>query len=143
MKQMKSAKVYQLLIGICLILLLLGFLLIYLYGPKETEEKVVESNPNLIENGIHVRTGLVDAHGLQVVVNNCTTCHSSKLITQNRMGAEQWNATIRWMQKTQGLWDLGENQEIIVNYLVENYPPLEKGRRAALKDIEWYRLDTR
>ncbi|MGB4973037.1 MAG: hypothetical protein WBO32_10295, partial [Cyclobacteriaceae bacterium] len=28
-----------------------------------------------IENGIHVRTGLVDAEGLMTVVNNCTYCH--------------------------------------------------------------------
>lgn len=98
-------------------------------------------DPDLIVEGVHVRTGLVDAKGLQEVITNCTTCHSSKLIIQNRMGKEQWNASIRWMQETQGLWDLGENQEIIVDYLTTNYPTFKKGRRASLTEIEWYPLD--
>ena len=93
-----------------------------------------------IENGIHVKTGLIDAKGLEIVINNCTNCHSAKLVTQNKMSAERWNATIRWMQKTQNLWDLGENQKIIVDYLVANYPVEEKGRRSALSNIEWYEL---
>ncbi|WJJ97028.1 monoheme cytochrome C [Algibacter luteus] len=101
----------------------------------------VEVDEDRIENGIHVRTGLIDAEGLMVVVNNCTNCHSSKLVTQNRMNAERWNATIKWMQETQNLWDLGRNQEVIVNYLVTNYPPKAKGRRAVLTDIDWYELE--
>jgi cytochrome c1 len=93
-----------------------------------------------IENGIHLRTGLVDAEGLMTVVNNCTNCHSAKLVTQNRMNEERWIATIRWMQETQNLWDLGNNEAIIVDYLVTNYPPKSKGRRENLSNIEWYAL---
>lgn len=93
-----------------------------------------------IENGIHVRTGLKDAPGLKLVIQNCTNCHSSKLVTQNRMSKERWNATIRWMQKTQNLWELGDKQEVIVDYLVTNYPVEDKGRRVSLADIEWYTL---
>ena len=99
-----------------------------------------EDNYDRIENGIHVRTGLVEAEGLMEVVNNCTNCHSALLVTQNRMNEERWIATIRWMQETQNLWDLGKNEEIIVNYLVTNYPPSKKGRRANLQNIEWYEL---
>ena len=72
------------------------------------------------------------------MVANCTACHSAKLITQNRMDAKGWAATIRWMQQTQNLWDLGENEELIIDYLVTNYPVKPKGRRQNLKDIEWY-----
>ena len=55
------------------------------------------------------------------------------------MSAERWNETIEWMQETQNLWDLGENQEVIVNYLVTNYPPdVAGGRRSNLTNIEWY-----
>jgi hypothetical protein len=93
-----------------------------------------------IENGIHLRTGLIDAPGRIETIGNCTTCHSSKLIIQNRMDKEHWVATIRWMQETQKLWDLGANEEVIINYLVTNYPPIKKGRRANLTDIEWYEL---
>ncbi len=57
------------------------------------------------------------------------------------MNKERWNATIRWMQETQNLWPLGEKQKIIVDYLVKNYPPIDKGRRANLEEIEWYALE--
>ncbi len=105
-------------------------------------EDLNKKDRDLIEDGIHVRTGLIDAEGMFVVIGNCTNCHSAKLVTQNRMTAERWNETIKWMQETQNLWDLGENQEIIVNYLVTNYPPKKSGmRRSNLTDIEWYETE--
>lgn len=113
-----------------------------IFGNKGTKPiySTIAENEDKIENGIHIRTGLIDAEGLITVVNNCTNCHSAKLVVQNKMSAESWNATIKWMQETQNLWDLGSNQEIIVNYLVTNYPALAKGRRMVLKDIDWYTL---
>lgn len=108
-------------------------------GKNEISMEVLDED-NSIENGIHLRTGFIDAEGLMTVVNNCTNCHSSKLVIQNRMNTERWNATIKWMQETQNLWDLGDNQEIIVNYLVTNYPPVDTGRRENLSKIEWYDL---
>ncbi len=115
------------------------------FSNQEPEETIVavpqEDDYDKIENGIHVRTGLIDAPGLMETVTNCTNCHSSKLVTQNRMSAERWKATIRWMQETQNLWDLGKNEDIIINYLVENYPQKASGRREILSDIEWYVLD--
>jgi len=110
--------------------------------PDATESSTEEVDRNLIVDGIHVKTGLVEADGLFVVVGNCTNCHSAKLITQNRMTAERWNETIKWMQETQNLWDLGDNQKIIVDYLVTNYPPKKSGmRRANLTNIEWYEAE--
>lgn len=100
------------------------------------DEKEVE-----FKDGIHLRTGLIEAQGVMTVISNCTSCHSSKIILQNRMSAESWNTTIKWMQETQNLWDLGENQEIIVNYLTTNYPIEEKGRRENLSNIDWYELE--
>ncbi|MEP2669643.1 MAG: cytochrome C [Cyclobacteriaceae bacterium] len=110
--------------------------------PEIVINKVEVDDFDKIENGIHVRTGLVDAEGLMTVVNNCTYCHSAKIILQNRMNTERWNATIRWMQETQNLGDLGSNQEVIVNYLVTNYPPKMIGRREILTNIDWYELKT-
>lgn len=94
-----------------------------------------------IENGIHLRTGFVDGEGLMTVVNNCTNCHSAKLVTQNRMTADGWQATIKWMQETQNLWDLGKNEEIIVDYLAEYYAPERKGRRQNVTNVVWYKLE--
>lgn len=110
-------------------------------GDYAVAEVVQEVDENLIENGIHVRTGLIVDEGYMEVVNNCTACHSAKLVTQNRMNAERWAATIDWMQETQNLWDLGRNEEIIINYLVKNYPQIKIGRRALLTNIEWYELE--
>ena len=142
---------YRLTLLTLALVVFMGFIIVYsTYDPQFTafrskpeivEQTAIVDDENKIENGIHVRTGLVDAEGLMTVVNNCTNCHSAKLIMQNRMSAERWNATIRWMQETQNLWDLGTNQEVIVNYLVTNYPPKKKGRRENLANIEWYELE--
>ena len=144
-------KVYRLVVfTFSLFIVTGGILVYYMFNPNflnfdsNTETFVVtpiELDEDRIENGIHVSTGLVDADGLMTVVNNCTNCHSAKLVTQNRMSAEGWNTTIKWMQETQNLWDLGKNQEVIVSYLVKNYPPKSKGWRMVLTDIDWYELE--
>ncbi len=131
-------------------LLLIAFVLLFIFlsNPNMIDELVENSTSTSkiekmdgVENGIHVQTGLINGEGLNTVIANCTGCHSAQLVIQNRMNKERWNATIRWMQETQNLWDLGENQEVIVNYLVTNYPPLEKGRRTNLEDVKWYVLE--
>ncbi len=103
----------------------------------------VSDEPEGVENGIHVATGLVYAEGFEIVSSACTGCHSAKLITQSRATREGWIDMIRWMQKTQGLWDLGEYEKPIVDYLAEHYAPEEEGRRQPLKvdEIEWYVLE--
>ena len=136
-----------------LFMLVCGFLTYLLFDPtlsafqtkSPPADYVVVEEPeddfDKIENGIHLRTGFVEGEGLMAVVNNCTNCHSAKLVTQNRMSKERWLATIRWMQETQNLWDLGKNEEIIVNYLATHYAPTKKGRRQNLENIEWYVLE--
>ena len=106
----------------------------------EIVDMPVEVDFDKIENGIHLRTGFIDAPGMIETIQNCTNCHSSKLVIQNRMNAERWKSTIKWMQETQNLWELGENETVIINYLVTNYPPKKVGRRAALTDVDWYQL---
>ena len=112
-------------------------------GEYVVVSEISEEDFDKIENGVHVRTGFIEDDGLMLVVNNCTNCHSSKLVTQNRMSKERWLATIRWMQEAQNLWDLGANEEAIVNYLAKNYAPTSKGRRQNLKNIDWYELDSK
>ena len=96
-----------------------------------------------VVDGIHVQSGLIFAEGFEIVRGTCTACHSAKLVTQNRATRDGWEQMIRWMQKTQGLWDLGANEPIILDYLAANYAPEEVGRRANLDvaAIEWYILD--
>ncbi|NQX77736.1 monoheme cytochrome C [Gilvibacter sp.] len=141
-------QLYRALTGLLIaFVMVIGLVMAYVNDPSIFDSKddswvaVPEEDPDLIVDGIHQRTGLIEAEGLMAVVSNCTSCHSAKLITQNRMNAERWNTTIAWMQETQNLWDLGDQQEVIVNYLVTNYPPKAKGRRMALTDIQWYELE--
>jgi hypothetical protein len=110
-------------------------------SPDYVEVPGNEEDLDKIENGIHVRTGFVEGEGLILVVQNCTSCHSAKLVTQNRMSKEKWLATIRWMQETQNLWDLGVNEEPILKYLSTYYAPNQIGRRANLENVEWYHLN--
>jgi len=139
-------KLYKLL-NKCIVVFIIYsvFAFYYLFNPKSFEHLNPKPTNNVyvdhsIENGIHVSTGLIDADGLMTVVDNCTNCHSAKLIMQNRMTKEGWNNSIKWMQETQNLWDLGEDQKTIVNYLVTNYPPKPIGRRAPLMETKWYKL---
>ncbi len=141
--------VFRILIVICALVLIVAIAALYFRGEDIADQDrtadpgytaVPADDPDRIENGVHVRTGLIAAEGLKETVNNCTSCHSADLIIQNRLDRDGWIANIRWMQETQNLWDLGDNEEIIVNYLVRNYPVEEKGRRENLKDVDWYVL---
>lgn len=107
----------------------------------ETTSPDVAANTLNIVDGKDVQTGLLDGEGLLAVKANCLACHSAKLVTQNRFTREGWHEKIVWMQKTQGLWDLGENESIILDYLAQHYAPEERaGRRQPLNNIEWYEL---
>ena len=85
-------------------------------------------------------TGFIEGEHKMLVVANCTGCHSSKLVIQNRASREGWKNMIRWMQQTQNLWDLGGNEEKILDYLSTHYAPEEQGRRANLEIEQWYKL---
>lgn len=148
-----SMFVYRYMVLVFCFVCFIGGIMIYLiYDPELSffdkdnhvviEQENIDEDEDKIENGIHIRTGLIEGKGLMAVVNNCTNCHSSKIITQNRMTKERWKETIVWMQETQNLWDLGENEDVIINYLVTYYPVAKKGRRQNLTNIEWYELES-
>lgn len=146
--------------GLCLFLIALiamgGCALYYVFFPESTlfkiskpkeEYKEISNSPDdsakealEIVNGVHIETGFVQDVGMIEVIDNCTNCHSAKLVTQNRMSREAWQATIIWMQETQNLWDLGENETVILDYLAKNYAPQSKGRRQNLAVEKWYVL---
>ncbi len=94
----------------------------------------------LIENGIDIARGLIVDDHYELVSTTCSACHSIALVTQNSATREGWKEVIVWMQQTQKLWDLGESEALILDYLEKNYSPKEQGRRAPLKNIDWYEL---
>ncbi len=111
--------------------------------PDSTEPESVsyfELDSADIENGIHVPTGLIVDDGCQDVMVTCGACHSLDLVTQNRATRDGWKEIIVWMQETQKLWDLGEKEVVILDYLAKNYAPENTGRRKNIENIEWYNL---
>lgn len=110
---------------------------------RQAETIALADDLDRVENGIHVQTGLVYAEGFDVVRGTCTACHSAKLVTQNSATRDGWKDMIRWMQKTQGLWELGKSEPIILDYLAKHYAPDEVVRRPGIDvaAIEWYILD--
>lgn len=145
----KIAKAYRAILIITIAAVLLPFVA-YFFVMRETEEPEVSTEVRTVDmanvseevkDGIHVPSGFIANEGFKTVLANCTNCHSSKLVIQNRATREGWESMIRWMQRTQKLWDLGENEDIILDYLSKNYAPQKKGRRAALSNVEWYVLE--
>lgn len=152
-------------VGVLLVLIIFafGYLLLedhiqeYINRPDYTDKELQEfakkrrirkrqersENWDLVEHGIHIKTGLMADPNLQVIIGACTSCHSAKLITQNRATKEGWENMIDWMQETQGLTDLGDKEPVIVDYLTKYYSPKEEGRRGNLdvESIDWYILD--
>jgi hypothetical protein len=74
-------------------------------------------------------SGFAIGPNYELVRAHCTACHSAKLVTQNRMSRENWLGTIRWMQKSQGLWSLAEQESKILDYLEMYYSPVATSRR--------------
>jgi hypothetical protein len=78
-------------------------------------------------------TGLKKTGDWELVRNNCVSCHSAKLITQQSGTESHWLGLIRWMQEKQNLWQFEpETERKIIGYLAENYPPQQDRRRAPI-----------
>ncbi len=79
------------------------------------------------------RTGLIVADGWELANAHCGACHSHKLVTTQRGNAAFWRSVIRWMQKTQNLWPIPEEQEAkLIAYLARHYNETDWGRRPPL-----------
>ena len=134
-------KSYRAIIVICAMVFIAAIIALYFGGPtEEIELPPIEKRSEGIGSEVDPQTGFVKDVGMTETIANCTSCHSAELVTQNRMTKEGWLFTIRWMQESQNLWDLGANEKIILDYLAKNYAPKKKGRRAPLSNIEWYAL---
>ena len=85
-------------------------------------------------------TNLVIDDRLTLVKAHCTACHSSKLILQSHLTRDGWRQKIRWMQRTQKLWDLADSEPVVLDYLAKYYGPEDRsfdGRRLPLPKQTW------
>lgn len=141
----KTIKTFTKKGGVMLILLLF-FIMIGVHSAcNETAKEDIELldqelSIDGVVNGVDTLTGLAYDDTFEIVRANCITCHSSKLITQNRATREGWKGMLDWMKETQNLPDLGDNEGPILDYLAKHYAPENKGRRLNLDEIEWYVL---
>lgn len=90
---------------------------------------------------VDAETGLALDETMPIVKGQCTACHSSKLILQSHFDRDKWIERIRWMQRTQKLWDLGDTEKPILDYLTKYYGPIERpfdGRRLPLDPPKWH-----
>lgn len=95
---------------------------------------------------IDAETGMIDDPNLMMVKAQCTACHSSKLILQHRFTRAGWLDRIRWMQKYHKLWDLGETETVVLDYLEKHYSPANRlandvFRQKPLPAAKWYKLE--
>jgi len=135
-------KIKPAVLGIAAVfLILLNFTTSHSKHPNNSLVPTHLSRSVAFKDSVDTKTGLIIAPGFSVVSTTCVRCHSPKLITEKRATREGWLATIRWMQQTQGLWDLGKDEPVILDYLAKNYAPKNEGRRPMLKTPEWYKLN--
>ncbi|MBP1680669.1 MAG: hypothetical protein H6Q35_1008 [Proteobacteria bacterium] len=128
------------------LLIFIGLLVLGCASKEESQLAPVKSEPAKTEKAeakatkklaVDKETGLVIAEGFEIVKANCTVaCHSATLVTQNRGNEKYWKDAIRYMQKNQGLWDLGSDEPLIISYLATHYGQSPVYRRAPLK-VKW------
>lgn len=112
----RTGKAYRSAVAFTVAALLLGF-----------------NDASAAESGLDANTGLIVAPGWEMAAAHCGACHSHALVTAQRGDAEFWRSTIRWMQKTQNLWQIPDAQErILIAYLEANYNESDWGRRPPL-----------
>ena len=78
-------------------------------------------------------TGLIMAEGWELVRTHCIACHSMKIITQAGKDRSNWGKTLLTMQRTGGLYPLGELEGKILDYLEKNYPIADRPHNAKIR----------
>ncbi|MFN8357456.1 MAG: hypothetical protein U0Y10_23565 [Spirosomataceae bacterium] len=114
-------------------------------SPTKTAPVGISTGQSASLDSLDKETGLTNDNNLMLVKAHCTPCHSSKLILQHRFSREGWKDKIRWMQKNHKLWDLGESESLVLDYLEKyysktTYVSLSLRRQRELKAFIWYKL---
>ncbi|TDE12739.1 hypothetical protein [Dyadobacter psychrotolerans] len=129
-----------------LLIILIGFSILASSFTERTDNGSIPSSFAAVSDTLKKdkETGLIVDKDLFMVKAQCTSCHSSKLIIANHFTRDGWKQKIRWMQANHNLWDLGETEKQVLDYLEKYYAPTQTvARREALKDIKWYKLEVK
>ena len=128
------------------LVLSLGLFVAAVQKEHQSDGASVSLVPTIIRlpaDSIDTETGLALDPNLMLVKAHCTGCHSPKMITQVRLKRSEWQERIKWMQRNHKLWDLGEAEKTVLDYLEKHYSPSKTAysRREALRNVKWYRLE--
>ena len=100
---------------------------------------------NLVAQEKNMDQFLPPGKGIELVVKNCTACHSADIILQNNMSRKGWDEQILLMQKEQGMGRLNkDDRKVILDYLskfqgIDSNKPLSKTIRKKIKPMyEFY-----
>ena len=89
-----------------------------------------------------MQQGLPSGPGVDLVLGNCTICHSTSIILQNHMDREAWDKTITWMQKEQGMWELeADDRKAILEYLSKHQGINQNMNRNSKRKQSMYEFD--
>lgn len=126
--------------------IVVSFLLIGLFAAaisNNKEHSLTRSSAPYGIDSVDAETGLALDPNFTLIKAHCTGCHSPKLILQHRFTRDEWLSKIRWMQRNHKLWDLGDSEKIVLDYLAKNYAPSQSAysRRETLRNIKWYKLE--
>jgi hypothetical protein len=129
------------LLNIAVSFLLIGLFVAAISNSKE--HSLTRSSAPYSIDSVDAETGLALDPNFTLIKAHCTGCHSPKLILQHRFTRDEWLSKIRWMQRNHKLWDLGDSEKIVLDYLAKNYAPSQSAysRREALRNIKWYKLE--
>ena len=65
---------------------------------------------------------LHEAEGVEVTYYSCTACHSERIVAQQGLTRDRWDAMLDWMVEEQGMPELeAEDRAAILDYLSEHY----------------------
>ena len=99
-------------------------------------QALVPQPPPPAQPELDARTRLVKSRDWELVREECTSCHSTKIVVQTRADRDGWLGMLRWMQETQELRRFSPDEETrILDYLVREYGPVARnGRRPRLAE---------
>ncbi|MGH6912583.1 MAG: aldehyde dehydrogenase [Geminicoccales bacterium] len=68
--------------------------------------------------------GLPDGPGQEATFYACNACHSVRLVTQQRLSRQRWDALLDWMVAKQGMAPLPpEERAVVLDYLAAQLNP--------------------
>lgn len=83
-------------------------------GPEATATDDGPVNPDF--------GNLPDTDGVDVVFYACTACHSTALMTQQRLSRERWDYLLTWMVEAQSMnAPSADDRETMLTYLTRHY----------------------